>query len=473
MKSKAQQRIQDLLDADSFNEFATECNTGYLTGSGKVDGRKVYLSAIVSENMPENVFAGFQHHLNLLEKALKDPAPVILLMDIPGHHQSATQSPFPQNPAKLLADKRGMGRWYALHAQLSGKVPQVCVVCARLGAALTFPVALCDAVVMLEDAGMSIGRPDVVEKIIGEKVDYSKLGSAGMHATISGSIDKVVKTETEAFAFVRHYLAFLPSRSGNPLPQYPPQKPALTTPSIADLIPENPNVIFDILAVIKNLIDGNPETETITPFLQMREEFAKEVITGFTLIDGSPVGIIANNSRYHGGVFAPPSCRKATRFISICDAFGIPLIFLADSAGFMVGSEVEQTGIIREAALMLQMIANTTVAKLSVALRRDYTAGVYAMAGPGMNPENFIALPTAVISIYGKAVADRIGNECSESEAENRKDMLDHAADLQELLREGLIDEIIQPDSLRARIEVFVKKNSNDSKSSNRPVLLL
>lgn len=475
MQLKALQRIQTLLDAESFNEFKAESITGYITGSGRIDERKVYISAIVSEKMPANVFDGFQHHLHLLEEALKNPAPVILIMDIPGHHTSAAQSPFPQNPAKLLADKRGMGRWYALHSQLSGKVPQICVVCEKMGAALTFPLALCDAVVMLEDAGMSIGRPDVVEKIIGEKVDYKKLGGAKMHAQISGSVDKIVKNEEEAFTFVRQYLSFLPIASGEALPLYPKRESAITSPSIAELIPDNQNIAFDILSVIKNLIDSSdPSNKNGTSLLQMRAEFAKEVITGFARICGQSVGVIANNSQSKGGVFFPASCRKVSRFVSLCDSFGLPLVFLADSAGFMVGSAVEQAGIIREAALMFQTIANTSVAKLSVVLRRDYTAGVYAMAGPGMNPENFIALPTAIISIYGKAVADKLSHEDSNiSETENRKDMLNNASDLQELQRQGLLDEIVQPEDLRVRIKHFLEGKNDGNSASGRPVLLL
>ncbi len=475
MQLKALQRIQALLDDKSFNEFKAESITGYVTGSGRIAGRKVYISAIVSEKMPPNVFAGFQHHLNLLEEALKNPAPVILIMDIPGHHTSAAQSPFPQNPTKLLADKHGMGRWYALHAQLSGKVPQICVVCEKMGAALTFPVALCDAVVMLENAGMSIGRPDVVEKIIGEKVDYKKLGGAEMHAQISGSVDKVVKSEDEAFMFVRHYLSFLPIASGEALPLSLEREPVMISPTIAELIPDNPNITFDILSVIAALVDNSdPENGSGASLLQMRAEFAKEVITGFARVNGQPVGIIANNSQCKGGVFFPASCRKVSRFVSLCDSFGLPLVFLADSAGFMVGSTVEQAGIIREAALMLQTIANTSVAKLSVVLRRDYTAGVYAMAGPGMNPENFIALPTAIISIYGKAVADKLGHEDSNiCEAKNRQDMLNNASDLQELQRQGLLDEIVQAKDLRARIKQFLEGKNDGNSASGRPVLLL
>ena len=475
MSSKASRRIETLLDSGSFAAFRSASATGYLTGKGKINGRRVYVTAVASEEMPLNVFDGLQHHLNLLEEALAHPAPVVMLSDVPGYHVSAAKSPFPQNPAKLLADKRGIGRWYSLHAQLSGKVPQICVVFEPMGAALTFPVALCDAVVMLENAGMSIGRPDVVEKIIGEKVDYKKLGGAKMHARVSGSVDKVVKREDEALAYVRHYLSFFPSESGGVLPQYPEKAPAGVSPPFAALIPDNPNTAFDMRAVIMALAGGGHEKEGAAPFLQLRSEFAEEVMTGFARINGMTAGIVANNSQCKGGLFFPASCRKVSRFVSLCDAFGIPLVFLADSAGFMVGSATEQAGSIREAALMFQTIANTRVAKLSIVVRRAYTAGVYAMAGPGMHPESFIALPTAVISIYGKAVAEKLGQEYATDsrEAENRQAMLDNASDLQELHRQGLIDEIIQPEALRLRIARFLKDRQDGRAASGKPVLLV
>ena len=467
MHFKALKRIEQLVDSGSFNEFESEISTGYITGTGTVEGRKVYISAIVSEEMPSNVFDGLQHHLNLLEAALKNPAPVVLILDIPGHQESTTHSPFPQDPAKLLVDRRGIGRWYALHSKLSGKVPQICVVCEKLGAAMTFPITLCDTAIMLEHAGMSIGRPDVVEKILGKKVDYKKLGGAEMHAAISGSIDKVVKTENEAFAFARNYLSFFPSYSGGPLPLTKPPFPSVTSPMISELIPDDPNMAFDMCAVITSLADTGE-------FLELRAKFAEEVITGLAKIKGKITGIIANNSQYRGGLFFPESCRKATRFISICDAFGIPLVFLSDSAGFMVGSTTEQAGIIREAGLMFNTIANTTVSRLSVAVRRDYTAGVYAMSGPGMDPETFIALPTAVISIYGKNVADKLAENCSDNtETQNLEQMLNAASNPHELYKQGLVDEIVPPEDLRLRISQFLKDKQSGKTASEKPVLLV
>jgi acetyl-CoA carboxylase carboxyltransferase component len=236
---------------------------------------------------------------------------------------------------------------------------------------------------------------------------------------------------------------------------------------LSGINPDNTNTAFDMHKVIANLAD--PES-----ILEIRAKFATELITCFAAIDGQKTAIIANNSSSKGGIYFPASCRKATRFISICSAFGIPIIFLADSGGFMVGSAVEQAGIIKEAALMMQTVANAKVAKLAAVVRRDYTAGVYAMSGGGMGNDGFIALPTASISIYGKVVADKIAaSGDSEEERENRNKMLEAAQDPAEYLKNGLIDAIVEPDDLKLRISQFLSEHSKSNRAAHTPIILV
>jgi len=460
---KTEERLELLFDAGSVEVFPFTTSSGYVTAVGKVNGQKVYCSAINPDEKPNSVFDGLQHHLNFLKNILKDPAPLVMIMDTPAYHSSASKSPFPPDSDKLLADENGIGKWYRLHSELSGKVPQVAVVCAKMGASLTFPPMLCDMTVMLKSAGMSLGRPDVVEKILGEKVDYSQLGGPEMHATISGSIDRVAETEKDAFEFTRKYLSFFVKSTNKQDLRNSQQLES----EFSGLIPDNPNSAFDMQKVIANLADHGD-------FFELRANFAKELVTGFARIDGQICAIIANNSISNGGIYFPASCRKATRFISICNAFGIPAIFLADSAGFMVGSAVEQAGIIKEAAFMMQTIANAKIAKLSVVVRRDYTAGVYAMSGGGMGNDGFIALPTASISIYGKVVANKIAATGeSEEERNNRNKMLEAAQNPAEYLKNGLLDEIVAPNSLKLRISQFLSDHKNTNRATHSPVLLV
>lgn len=455
-------RIEKLFDRDTFTPFNPDENNGFVTGQGKIDGCDVMVSFMEPDELPQSPFKGLQDHLALLAKAQEKRLPVLLVMDTPAMHKSVDKSPFPQDPIRLLADSNGMGRWYAAQARLSGKAPQLAVVFTRLGAAITFPVALCDGAVMLESAGMSIGRPDVVEKMTGQPVDYAQLGGAAMHYAASGSIDHVSPGETDAFVWVRRYLACM--KKGDQTTFLPPE---LDRATLEKSIPKSPLMAFDTYQVLKGVIDAGT-------LFELRGGIAKELITGFARIEGRIAGIVANNSAVRGGVFFPETCRKAARFVSICDAYGIPMLFLADNAGFMIGPQVEQAGTVREGSLLFATIANAAVPKLSVVMRRSYTAGVYAMAGPGSDPERFIALPGAVISIYGKGVADKLSTRgVDEEENSSIQEMMSGAEDPHRLVEMGLLDEVVEVGSLRSSIAAFLENVSDRAAASGKPILLV
>jgi len=455
-------RIAKLFDKDTFTPFNPGQNNGFVTGCGKVNGSEVMASFIEPDEAPESSFKVLQDHLALLEKALERKLPVVVVMDTPAMHKTADKSPFPKDPIRLLAGKNGAGRWYSSHARLSGKVPQIVVVLNRLGAALTFPVTLCDGAVMLESAGMSIGRPDVVAKMTDQPVDYAQLGGPAMHYATSGSIDHVAVDEADAFAWVKNYLGCMTkTRNEAYLP------PALDQAALEKTVPPTPFKAFDTHQVIKGLADAGT-------LIELRAGIARELITGFVRIEGRVTGIVANNSAVRGGLFFPETCRKAARFVSICDAYGIPMVFLADNAGFMVGPQVEQAGVIREASLLFATIANAAVPRLSVVMRRDYTAGVYAMAGPGFDPESFIALPGAIISIYGKGVAEKLATRgFDEKENDSLQEMMSGAEDPHMLLEMGLLDQVVEIGSLRSTIVTFLHNVSDRTAGSGKPVLLV
>jgi len=455
-------RIAQLFDKDTFTFYVPDRNNGFVTGCGKVNGSDVMASFIDPDVMPESPFTGLQDHLALLDNALEKKVPILFVMDTPAHHNTAGKTPFPKDPARLLADKNGIGRMYSTHARLSGKVPQVAVVLGRLGASLTFPVALCDAAVMVESAGMSIGRPDVVEKMFSQPIDYKDLGGAAMHYFLSGSIDHVAADEAEAFSWVRNYLGCMKTGRSN---EYLP--PELDSAALERSVPKNPNVAFDTHQVIRGIADAGA-------ILELRAGIARELITGFVRINGRVTGIVANNSAVRGGLFFPETCRKSSRFVSICDSFGIPMVFLADDAGFMVGPQVEQAGAIREASLLFSTIANAAVPRLSVVMRRDYTAGVYAMAGPGFDPERFIALPGAVISIYGKVVAEKLATRgFDDKENESLLEMMSGAENPHTLVEMGLLDEVVEIGALRSTIAAFLGNVSDRVTGSGKPVVLV
>ena len=455
-------RIEKLFDKDTFTTFNMDQNNGFVTGCGKVDGRDVMASFIEPDEAPESSFKVLQDHLALLEKALEKKVPVVFVMDTPAMHKTADKSPFPKDPIRLLTGKNGVGRMYSSHASLSGKVPQVVMVLNKLGAALTFPVTLCDAAVMVESAGMSIGRPDVVEKICEQSVDYAELAGPAMHYSTSGSIDHVASDEPDAFRWVRNYLGCMTQNlKQNSLP------PEFDTATLERAVPATPFMAFDTHKVIKGIADAGT-------LIELRAGIAQELITGFVRIKGRITGIVANNSAVRGGLFFPETCRKAARFVSICDAYAIPMVFLADNAGFMVGAQVEQAGAIREASLLFSTIANATVSKISIVMRRDYTAGVYAMAGPGFDPIRFIALPGAVISIYGKGVAEKLSTRgFDDKENKSLQEMMSGAEDPHKLVEMGLLDEVVEIGALREALVTFLQNVSASTAGTRKPILLV
>ncbi len=460
----AHERISYLFDEDSIKFDPYKDKSGFLLGFGTIDNRKTYFSVFNSDEKPDSLFSDFIRLNGFLKSIHTHPAPLVLMMDIPSSHQAAQKSPFPDDAQKLLASKEGVAAWYYNHATLSGKVPQTCVVFDKMGAALTFPIALCDTVTMTESAGMSIGRLDVVTEILHKEVDYEELGGASLHAEQSGSIDWIAHDESSALTQAKSYLSYLPTISGKSLP-----KKEFTYSNILplkDLIPQNPLHSLDMDVLIDALSDDNS-------FLELRKSFAKEVITGFASFNGHVSGIVANRSKVNSGIFFPQTSQKTSRFVSLCDSFGIPLVFLSDAPGFMVGGEVESSGSIKSAAGLFSTISNSTTAKLTVAVRRTYTAGLYAMGGGGLMPDRFVALPSAVISIYGEAVAKQLMQTSDDEQKEHADKMIESSHKPQDFLDMGLIDDIVEVDNLRDEIISFISKYQDGKRASKKAIQII
>jgi len=233
----------------------------------------------------------------------------------------------------------------------------------------------------------------MAEMVIGEKVTLEEMGGAKMHTAVSGCGDVLVKDELEALAFARRYLGFMPGAAAAAA-----RAPAPASKPLSEVVLVDENKPFDMREVIAQLVDEGSE-------LELKPRFAKELITSFARIDGAPVGIVANQPKHLGGVLFVDSANKAARFIDVCHAYGIPLLFLADVPGFMIGSKVERQGIIRAGAKMIASVSRATVPKLSVIVRKAYGAGLYAMCGPAFDPDACLALPTASIAVMGPRAA--------------------------------------------------------------------
>jgi len=302
---------------------------------------------------------------------------------------------------------------------------------------------------------MYLGSPRMAEMVIGEKVTLEEMGGARMHCSVSGCGDVLVKTEDEAIAGAKTYLSYFPSSFTEPPPQAEPKAPARSGKRVDEIIPADQNKPFDMFALINELVDAGS-------FFEVKKLFAQEVLTGLARIAGRPVGIVANQPKYKGGVLFVDSADKAARFIWLCDAFNIPLIYLADVPGFMIGTKVERAGIIRAGAKMISAVSEATVPRISVIVRKAYGAGLYAMSGPGFGPDVTLALPQAMIAVMGPeaAVNAVFFNKIQEKpEAERAayvqalRDEYRADVDLLKLASELIIDEIVPGDELRDQLE--------------------
>lgn len=452
----ARERLKLLFDhgIDVEDAFFANCqddslpSDGVVTGIGKIHGQDVCIMANDS-----TVKAGswgkrtVEKIIRIQETALKLEIPMLYLVDSAGARITDQIEMFP--------GRRGAGRIFHNQIKLSGRVPQVCLLFGPSAAGGAYIPAFCDVVIMVDkNASMYLGSPRMAEKVIGEKVTLEEMGGANMHCSVSGCGDVLAKTEEEAIDFARSYLSYFPANFRCKPTPINPKKPKDYDKTIAALIPENQNAPFNMKDMIYRLIDADS-------FCEIKKKFAPELITALARLNGKSIGIIANQPRMKGGVLFPDSADKAAKFIQLCDAFNIPILFLVDVPGFMIGTKVERQGIIRHGAKMLAAMSEATVPKISVIVRKAYGAGLYAMAGPAFEPDCCIALPTAQIAVMGPeaAVNAVYANKIAALPEEERADFIKEKQeaykndiDIYRLASEMVIDAIIEPDKLREEL---------------------
>ncbi|ERI06879.1 acyl-CoA carboxylase subunit beta [Aneurinibacillus aneurinilyticus] len=422
---------------------------GVVTAIGKVNGQTVCVMANDS-----TVKAGswgartVEKIIRIQETAEKLRVPMIYLVDSAGARITDQIEMFP--------GRRGAGRIFYNQVKLSGMVPQVCVLFGPSAAGGAYIPAFCDIVVMVEgNASMYLGSPRMAEMVIGEKVTLEEMGGARMHCSVSGCGDVLASSEQEAIESARQYLSYFPANFQENPPVREAKAPKAEARSVEEIVPTNQNAPFNMHELIEAIVDEDS-------FYEMKKLFAAELITGFARMDGKPVGIIANQPRVKGGVLFVDSADKAARFINLCDAYGIPVLFLADVPGFMIGTKVERAGIIRHGAKMISAMSEATVTKISVIVRKAYGAGLYAMAGPAFEPDCCLALPTAQIAVMGPeaAVNAVYSNKINaiEDAQERQKFVMEKRKEYQEdidiyrLASELIIDGIVEGSRLREEL---------------------
>ena len=432
---------------------------GVVTGIGQIDGRPVAFMANDS-----TIKAGswgwrtVEKIIRIQETAERLHLPLIYLVDSAGARITDQLEMFP--------GRRGAGKIFHNQVRLSGFVPQVCLLFGPSAAGGAYIPAFCDVVVMVQgNASMYLGSPRMAKEVINEDVTLEEMGGAKLHCSVSGCGDVLVESEEEALNFCRNYLAYFPQMCHQEPPLLQTREPEPQKKSLDELIPIAQNKAFDMKKVIRHLVDGSE-------FLEIKENFAKEMITCLARIGGRPVGIVASQPKHLGGVLFVDSADKAARFITLCDAFEIPLLFLADVPGFMIGTKVERAGIIRHGAKLISAMSSATVPKISVVIRKAYGAGLYAMCGPGFEPDACLALPEAMIAVMGpEAAVNAVYARKLEAikDPEERDQMVEtlraeYAQDINiyRLASELVVDEVVPKQELRqelvTRFEAYATK---------------
>lgn len=435
---------------------------GVITGVGRVEGRPV---AVIAHDF--TVKAGSwgaltcEKQIRILERADRDLLPVVYLVDSAGGRLTDQMGFFP--------GRRGASAIFHMQVRLSGRVPQICCLHGPSAAGGAYMPAFCDWVGMVNgNASMYLASPRVAEKVTGERTTLQEMGGAMMHATVSGCGDEVFDSDWEAIAAGRLLLSYLPDDF-----RAPPARREAAEPErpLGDVVPVDPNTAYDVRDVIDGLVDGGS-------FFEIKARWAREIVVGLARLDGRVVGIVANQPGVRSGAIFVDSADKAARFISMCDAFGIPLVFLQDVPGFMVGVEVERQGIIRHGAKMVAAMSSAEVPKYTVVLRKAYAAGYYAMCAPGFEPRATLALPTATIgamsaeasvnAVYANKIA-AIADEDERAAYVAARTVEQQAdVDLFRMASDLVVDAVVGPGSLRAELVARMVDADRWTRSSRR-----
>ena len=459
-KLTARERLELLIDPGTFTELGIHAGIhhsvrgledkeapadGVITGYGRVDGRMVAVAAYDFTVMAGSMgMTGEMKVARLRDLALTKRMPFVWLLDSAGARiQEAVGSLF-----------AGSGHLFREEVVASGVIPQVAALMGPCAAGTAYIPGLADFVPMVRGRGsMALAGPHLVRAAVGEDVTQEELGGSRVHCRKSGVGDLEVADDEECIARIRQYLSFFPSHCEEAPPRRDGADPAdRMDEELLDVLPESNRKPYDMYDVIRRVVDDGE-------WLDLKPQWAKTIITCLARMGGRPVGIVANQPRQLGGILDNDSADKAARFVNLCNAFGIPLVFLMDVPGFMVGTKVEAAGIIRHGAKMLYAVANATVPKVTVVLRKAYGAGYYVMNGRAYEPDLIVAWPTAEISVMGAEGAVEIVFRKQVEEAEDpaaKKAELIEAyrkiIDVYIAARNDMIDDVIDPRETRPTI---------------------
>ncbi len=403
-KLTARERIDLLLDPGSFNEFnmlvkykVGAAGDGIVIGHGTIDGRKVCLFS-----HDATVFGGSQGYMHgrklykIHEMALDMGVPLIGLNDSPGARVIRPEIAGSDDPYRV-SDEKSCGVVFFINTRCSGAVPQISAILGNCTGGSVYSPALTDFIFMVDGLShMFITGPRVIKSVMGEEISMEELGGAKVHSQVTGVADFRVKNEQECMQGIRRLLSFLPSNWR----EHPERKdigddPERFADALGKIVPAQPTKGYDMHRFVKEIVDNGD-------FLEVKPEFANEIIIGFARLDGHVIGVVANQPMVRAGCMSVDSSVKQARFIRFCDAFNIPLILLVDTPGYLPGKAQEHTGIIRHGAKVLYALSEATVPKVAVLLRKAYGGAVLGMGIlPGFGTDLVFAWPTAEVGAMG------------------------------------------------------------------------
>jgi acetyl-CoA carboxylase carboxyltransferase component len=442
-----------LFEDGKFAEFDADDQLpadGMITGAAEFEGRDVHFMANDYTVKRGSMAAkGVEKFLRMQQRALKTGQPVLYLMDSSGGRIDQQTG--------FFANREGIGKYYYNHSMLSGRVPQICVLYGPCIAGAAYTPVFADFTIMVRGmSAMAIASPRMVKMVTGEDISMEDLGGPDVHAEHSGSADLVADDEEHARELVAKLISYLPTNSDEDPPKTEGTDPSLSPEGIDGVIPQEPNRGYDMENIIRRVTDADS-------WFELQPEFGKEILTGFARIDGRPVGIVANQPAQRAGAIFPDAAEKAAGFIWKCDAYNIPLLYLADTPGFMAGSGVEKDAILEKGRDMIYATSSATVPKQCVVVRKAYGAGIYAMSGPAYDPESTIGLPSGEIAIMGPEAAinavyarklSEIDDEQKRKEKEQElREEFREEIDVHRMASEVVIDDIVPPSTLREELE--------------------
>jgi len=419
-------------------------------GFGKVDGRMVCAAAYDFTVKGGSIgYTGEEKVTRLRAMCLRGRWPMVWFIDSAG----ARIDPGSSHP-DMISLFAGSGHLFREQVLMSGVVPQVAAMVGPGAAGTAYIPGLADYVPMVKGIGsLALGGPPLVKAVTGQEISEQELGGSKVHCEVSGVGDGEFADDAACLVATKKYLSYFPSSCDEEPPVIESADPIdRRDESLLDLLPESNRKPYDMYKLIRSVVDGGD-------FLDVKPRWARSIITCLARIGGRSVGIVANQPMYLGGILDVDSADKAARFIQICDAFNVPLVFLQDVPGFMVGSKVEHAGIIRHGAKMLHVMSAATVPKITVVVRKAYGAGYYVMCGRAYEPDLIVAWPTAEISVMGAegmvGIAARKLFGGAEPPPEIKKQVVDtiqKSIDVYKVAGWGLVDEVIDPRDTRRAI---------------------